>query len=142
MNRIGHFRRNMGWFGFVQCVLLILALLLLCLAGVVQQKWDDPAVWSPVLFFIPAALVQTRHLMLRMSALQMLLKLGQASVLGLLIVGIFAYQNGAVFIDFMVPAAWFTVGLTFWLLSHPMVFTRRRSMLRAAREFGRGANGD
>jgi len=27
----------------------------------------------------------------------------------------------------VLPAAWFTLGLTFWLLSHPMIHIERRS---------------
>jgi hypothetical protein len=139
MNRLSRFRRNIGWFGVAQYGLAFLALTLLCLLAALQQEWGDPAFWSPALFFVPALLVRTRNLVFHVSWLQLLTRIGQATVLGLLLLGIIAYQNGGMFMDYMIPAAWFTLGLSFWMLSHPMVYAQRRSLMDAARGLGRSS---
>lgn len=137
MSRIPRFCRNIGWFGVLQFALALCALILLAALEGIQQHWASPLLWSPAIFLVPAPFITTRTLLMHMSWIQLLMRAGQAAVLGLLVVGIFAYQNGAVFLDYMVPAAWFTLGISFWMLSHPMVMTKRRSMFEAARQIGR-----
>ncbi len=121
--RLRCFRRNAGWLYIAQTVVFAAVGLILAGVEVAHGRFTDTAVWSPVLFFVTAPLVTTITILSRLEALRLLLNLARVVTIGALALGLLLHGNIGAFWDIALPAAWFTLGLTFWIMSHPLIGT-------------------